>query len=526
MPALIELQYNPYLPQLKILINGVPPTDFSRLIQYSDEDIWQWADEIMDVIYAEIRDTFIISFTGMSYDADIVHIACEKCPYCTGFRSKDFLISESLQKRMVNLNQFIKKAGITSYEKTVIDAVFVIFPVFQEYQKDILTIDINNLFCSVLVRIVDSEYSFEDADDSVLFILAEDSVSGYEYLKRIEFKKTVFMIVPGNNNRIIDISNQNWLIETTRDHLLNAVLDCFIQIPLTVAFRRCISSIKGGNKIAKELKSIVCVEPLVNIVVGREVEVGRSIKVIVDMKPPGPVPELVYKVQNPEVAACDGINVYGLQEGICLLEVYQSGVKKPFYTRKIRVYKRNRINRLVLSEDALLIGLHDRTKIECNYFPADADNTDTISWQSSDSNIIQVDTVGHIHAVGAGACRIICTAENVSAQCLCTVKPYMEEIRFHMNFDENGILHMESMQEILLDVFCIPQDCIDDKLLLSTSDSDIVNVVNHTLFAKNRGRAIITVRNSSGKVSRCFTVEVSAKTLRKKKTGFFKLLFK
>lgn len=526
MPALIELQYNPYLPQLKILINGAPPTDFSRLIQYSDEDIWHWANEIMDVIYAEIRDTFIISFTGTPYDADIIHIVCEKCPCCTGFRSKDFLISESLQKRMVNLNQLIKKAGITSYEKTVIDAAFIIFPVFQEYQKDILAIDINNLFCSVRVRIVDSKYSFEDIDNSVLFILAEDSASGYDYLKRIEVKKPVFIIVPGNSNRIIDISNQNCLIETTQDHLVNAIFDCFIQFPLTVAIRKCVSSIKGGNKIAKELKFISCVEPLVNIVVDREVEVGRSIKLLVDMEPSGLVPELVYKVQNPEIASCDGIRVYGLREGISLLEVYKSGVKKPFYTRKIRVYKRNRINRLVLSEDSLLIGLHDRTKIECDYFPADADNTDTIFWQSSDSNIIQVDTVGHIHAVGVGACRIICTAENVSAQCLCTVKPYMEEIRFHMDFDENGILHMESMQEIFLDILCIPQDCIDYKLLLSTSDSDIVNVVNHTLYAKNRGRAIITVKNSSGKVSSCFTVEVSTKALQNKKTGFFKLLFK
>ena len=128
--------------------------------------------------------------------------------------------------------------------------------------------------------------------------------------------------------------------------------------------------------------------------------------------------------------------------------------------------------------------------------------------------------------MGVGACRIICTAENVSAQCLCTVKPYMEDIQFHMNFDESGILHMETMQEILLDIFCVPQDCIDYKLLLSTSDSDIVNIVNHTLYAKNKGRAVITVKNSSGKVSRCFTVEVSTKTLQKKKTGFFKSLFK
>ena len=527
MSALVELQYNPYLPQLSILINGTPPSDLSRLIQYSDEDIWQWADEIMDAIYAEIREKFAVFFTGMPYDADVIHIACEKCPYCIGFRSKEFLISEPLQKRMGRLNQLIRNACITSYEKTVIDAIFVISPVFQEYQNDILSIDINNLFCSVKVQIADYKFLFEDREDSVLFILAEDSATGYEYLKKIKDKKIAFIIIPGNCNRIIDISKQGWVVETTQSNLLNTVFNCFIQIPLTSAFRKCIGSINGGNKIGRELGRISCVESLINIIVEREVEVGRSIKLTVDMEPPTEhIPELVYKVQSPQIASCDGINVYGLREGICLLEVYKSGVKKPFFTKKIQVYKRNRINKLVLSEDSLLTGINDRGKIECDYFPVDADNADTISWQSSDPDVIQVDADGSIYAMKAGTCRIICTAENVSAQCFCTVKPYMEDIQINIDLGKNGVLHMESMQEILLDIICIPTDCVDSRLLLSTSDSDIVNVVNHTLYAKKKGRAIITVRNLSGRVSRCFTVEGSKKTRQKGKMGLMKSLFK
>ena len=136
-----------------------------------------------------------------------------------------------------------------------------------------------------------------------------------------------------------------------------------------------------------------------------------------------------------------------------------------------------------------------------------------------------MDADGSVYAAGNGKCRIICTAENVSAQCLCTVKPYMEDIQFNMDLNKNGVLHIESMQEITLDVICIPKDCIDDKILLSSSDSDIVNVVNHTLYAKKKGRAIITVKNSSEKVSRCITVEVSKKALQKKKTGLLKSLF-
>lgn len=64
MPRMVEIEYNPYIPQLQIVIDGLQPPDFSRLIQYSDEDIWQWAHEIVDTIYAEVRDDFILSFTA------------------------------------------------------------------------------------------------------------------------------------------------------------------------------------------------------------------------------------------------------------------------------------------------------------------------------------------------------------------------------------------------------------------------------------------------------------------------------
>ena len=46
----ISLEYNPYLPELNILIDGKQPPQYSRLTQFVDEDIWIWHSEILDVI--------------------------------------------------------------------------------------------------------------------------------------------------------------------------------------------------------------------------------------------------------------------------------------------------------------------------------------------------------------------------------------------------------------------------------------------------------------------------------------------
>lgn len=71
MPSLVEIQYDPYRPNVSVLLNGKPPSEYSRLIQYSDEDLWKWDDEILDVIYDELNDDFQLVFAGTDFDAAI-----------------------------------------------------------------------------------------------------------------------------------------------------------------------------------------------------------------------------------------------------------------------------------------------------------------------------------------------------------------------------------------------------------------------------------------------------------------------
>lgn len=82
MATEIGMQYNPFLPQLNVLIDGKQPPEYSRLTQFSNEDIWQWHSEILQVLYSEIRDDFFVVFTGREADADIMYLECEKNEHC------------------------------------------------------------------------------------------------------------------------------------------------------------------------------------------------------------------------------------------------------------------------------------------------------------------------------------------------------------------------------------------------------------------------------------------------------------
>lgn len=527
MPRIVELEYNPYIPQLQIVIDGSQPPDFSRLIQYFDEDICSWAHEIVDTIYAEVRDDFILTFTGTEQDAAIIQYVCETCKYCVGFKHKDFQISDSLPKRMGMLNQLIKKAGITAYERTVIDATFLIPPPQQHLLEDIMSIDINNLFCAVRVGTAGLKLQLDENQNSMLFILASSLEDGIRYLGRTILQKPAYILVLGDNNKILSITRDYWCIETTQERIFETIFDCFIQMPLVSAFRKCITSIHGGKKLEKELQLVMCTEPIISITTDKEVEVGKSIRIIATKEPDiGIMPKLIYKIRNQKIASCDGLSIYGLSEGDCVLEVYRSGSKQPFFTKSIRAYRRNRITRLILSDDLLLIGVSDHKRIALDYYPTNADNVKEITWKSTDEKILTIDSSGNAVAHSPGSCRIICTAENVSAQCICTVKPYLEDLIFNFTLDENSNIIMKPLQEFVVHAERVPNDCIDGDITISSSNYDIVNVVNTTLYAKNSGEAIITIKNSSARISRSFNVLVSKTQGQKKKSGFFSKLFK
>lgn len=519
MPSLVELQYNPYLPSLNVLLNGKQPSDFSRLIQYSNEDIWRWGNEIFDAIYAEIRDDYVVSFTGCEIDAQILQIKSKRHKHCLGIKHREFVINESLQKRLGTLNQLVKKSEITSYQKTIIKATFNISSAMQKYSDLVKEIDINNLFCSVHIAIS----RMDAATDANIFhfIIAEDRATAEKQLSNtFANENPIFAVYLSNKSGLADLNDKAIFVETTPDEIIETLFECFLWFPLLKAFRNCLSSIASNSKVSYQAKRVSAVTPLVNVSFDSPVEVGKSNRLNITLDPPiGQPPKLEYKTQNEKISVCDGLNIYGKSFGETNLEIYVVGEKLPFDIKPIKVIKRNRISKLMLSENDLILGLDDKKLIKCDYAPTDADNVSSITWKSTNESVVKVDNAGRLLACGIGECRVICTAENVSAQCICKVKPYLSEIILETPLEEN-ILQMTPMQEELLSLKTIPQNSIDGKLVVESSDYNIVNVVGHKLIAKQKGEATIKVCNSSNRKSISFTVIVG-----KPKRGFFQKIF-
>ena len=444
MSSLVELRYNPYKPLLKIKINGNKPNEFSRLIQFADEDIWNWCDEILDIIYSEIKDDFYLGFTGREQDVEIMRYISENNSHCIGYKANGFEINDNLQKRMGKLNQLIIKNDINSYRKTLINANFIISTSCNKVAKEIKTLDINNLFCSVKIHIADIKI-LENQKEGCFFIIDDNIHYAYKKLEAYRGKQKVFVIILGVRNQIIKISEKAFVYEIAEEYLFNTIFNCFLLQSLLLAFRNCIQSLEGNEK---DIAEILRIEPAINIAVDTDVEVGKSNKITIHLIPNiGALPNLFFKVRNGSIASCDGMNLYGLREGKTQLEAYKEGEEKPFLIKDINAIKRNRITKLILADDTLALGIGDKRKIKCDYIPEDADNTNKIMWKSSDETVACVDNMGNIMARKEGTSRIMCIAENVSATCICTIKPYLSDICIKTELD-NDELKMEPLEEL------------------------------------------------------------------------------
>lgn len=242
MATEIGMQYNPFLPQLNVLIDGKQPPEYSRLTQFSNEDIWQWHSEILQVLYSEIRDDFFVVFTGREADADIMCLECEKNEHCLGFTVKQPMVNIPLQKRLGELNQLIKTHGEVRYQRSIIEADFIIPTDLQFCLDDILSIDVNNLFCTTRIQTSasgDSYSHLEDDKNRFLFILSKSLEEGKRASEKYNLKNPIFIIYQGSDNKLKETQTSYIACECDFVNIVSVIFECFLRFPLVSVLRDC-----------------------------------------------------------------------------------------------------------------------------------------------------------------------------------------------------------------------------------------------------------------------------------------------
>lgn len=508
MSSIVEMCFNPYLCSTQILINGKPPSDYSSLIQYMTVPLYEWYDRIIDLLYNEINDSFSLLFIGRKFDAEIIRSLVEQSEECVAFSHKEFMVDTPLQKRLVVLNEIIKK-NRSNIEKTKINIDFIITDDF--FNTYIRELDVRNRFCFVEKYIYSiNEYLHSNCHSEYLFILCKN----YDEIYQINSQaKCVFAIKLEQSESYIEYKQGIIFISTSRDKVFDTLFDCLLHAPLCDIYTKCTKALSGNKNIVftDSFRILTAIKPLVKVDMPKTVEMGKSISLSIYTEPKmAELPMLEFEYDHSGVVNCTNQRIEGLREGIVNILLYEKGSNQPFDLKQVRVIKRNRITSLLLTDKQIVLGEGDRKNLSVTYFPEDADNADQIEWYSTDETVVKVDSKGKLQAVSKGECQVICSAENVSNRMSVEVKPYLEDLEIN-NFNIEEVTDIALSEETVIDISPLPIDAIDSSFTISSANTLVVNVIGKTIHPVSLGETQVNITNSSGRIKKTIYVRVVKK---------------
>ena len=463
-----------------------------------DEPFQYWCDKILSEIYEECnRSPFMLHFSSRQEERHVMEVLAGEYPHCMQYSSSSTQRPDSLQKRMMDLSRSLKENPNVRVKKLSRSVLFVIPESLRSLENELLSMEVVNSFCNIesCVTYYQEYYRAHDSSDFLFLISDEKDVK--DIMSRLNIGHDFgLQIVPSGKSSFLTKDGKMFIYRTTKEELFQTIFECLMLTPLLEIFLSCIKSlpvdfVQSKYKEIEILQSISA--KLISVVDSNTIELGRSVRIHFDTDSSDykiNISQLRFSYSEKGVIQCNGLVVEGLREGKVTLYVYKQGENDPCTSIDFNVIRRNRIIDLTLEQENLLIGEGDSVHLGFTYLPADADNVKQIIWQSDDTNVATVDSVGNVRGKKKGTCNIRCFAEQVSACCRCVVKPHLQKITA-----EAYEIDMIQGQVKTLYIKLYPENCIDDQIVVSSMDVRIVKVSGRTIQSVGLGSTRIVIQN-------------------------------
>ena len=509
MYSKVELINNPYKQRLRILINGEAVSVYSNLEKYMDEPFYYWCDKILQSIYEECNNgEFSLHFSSRSEEMKVMEKLAQQYPYCRQYSSSPLIRKTPLLERLKDLNTLVKKTRNSGYRTFSKETLFIIPESLEDFRDDLTELEVKNSYCSISSSVVSYKDYYRKHPEADVIILLIDNKTVDDVLNRLGISHD-FCICIDDRTGFKSKKGNMFIYQSTKDELFNTIFECLLLFPLMEMFRSCLSTLSSDivNKYADSVNKLQSTSlSVIPLPESQTIELGRSVRIGFKTDIPGyeiKNTDLNFTYSNKGIIRCNGFVVEGLGPGKATLNVIMEGEQLPCATVDYTVIKRNRIIELKLEDDSIVLGEGDRYKINYSFLPADADNESSIEWNSDDVSVVTVDKSGCLRAVGTGSCTIRCYAEQISANCRCRVKPYLQSI----TVDKTNIeMIYGTSTEIKVSIF--PQNCIDDKLNFTSMNMQIVNMVGRTVKAIGCGTTKIVIQNERETIRKEIIVNV------------------
>lgn len=374
---------------------------------------------------------------------------------------------------------------------------------------------------------LDELYDFEKPVKSDMTLKAEWAEQGTAEITGIQLDVTELTIAPDGTAVLVatlqpEDAKQVKLIWTSSDESI-----------LTVDENGNIKALKEGTatitvttedgKFSASCKVVVSNESVaverVEISGAQEVNVGETIKLNATIYPDNATnKELIWKSSNSYVAKVDkNGNVTGLKAGKVTITVKTvDGGYEAKYTITVKSESNNSnpsTQSNIEPSSVNISGARDMTvgetgKLNATISPNNANSKTRLTWSSSNSNVVTVDSNGNIKAVGEGSATITVTTENgKTTSVTINVKSNIVHVT---DITITGPKTVYVGESIKINATVSPSNATNSKITWSVDKTSIATIdQNGNLKGVSSGTVIVTA--TADGVSKTYTVTVNVK---------------
>lgn len=508
--------YNPFLPELKISVNGRPLSSYSAIMRYRHGRLSGWCTDIFTELYREANGPFQMTCISTPFVCDWMEQIAEKAEHCHGFSAKELPLDESVYERLARLEllgyeheeEIAVPVWNASGDQGMISAAFEIVEEEGLFSMD-ETGALNWDGCPLVhIRLCEAR-SERDIPYRSPFVLAlcgsvEDCPSiGGEY--------DVFALVMGSATRFLRKTGRCIFFEVDPDDLGDVVTELLAEQALCAFLSGAAYQFPKEQKALltdgekEQLELLTAAAPVCRVSLPDVLDPGYPFVVEYTAYPADAQAVLCIHTDTEDVVAVEGNVIKGIREGSAGVDVYYGEDPYPAASKVISVCRRELIQRIRVFPSTLYLPVGGEKSVEVTYEPPGAEDASEIRWKSNDGAVASVDeTEGTVRGLRCGSCELTVFTKGAESRVSVQVQPAITDILCPCSR-----LEVCAGEQAEWRYSVVPENAYGaDTLKVFSSDKNVAEYRGGYVIGKHAGECRIYIKTADGSVSRELRVSV------------------
>lgn len=513
--------YNPYLPELKVTVDGKKVATYSALMSSQHQRLEKWSGCLFAELYREANAEYEMCCISTEFVCNWLEAMARKDAHCVGFTTRSLPMDQDVYGRLGRLELLGCDEASAPVLVPVVNAsgnedmTAAVFEVLEEQGifEDISEEGISWTDCPLVELEIrpckPHELPYKHPVVIAFCLSPEDEV-------RLDTDAPVYALVMGTETKWLKQSRGVQYFSVEPDDLgalMVGILEEEVLCPQLsqLAYHFPEASKAFLTEEEKEALQLVCqATPICTVTLPRTCEVGRNEPLTPVFCPAECQVPLRIVSDAPELLeGADGV-LQPLQAGSVEVAVFMGDDPYPVAAETIWVRQRLLISEIRLFPGVLYLPVGGQAQVQVSWLPENAENKDEIRWECSDASIASVDSdSGTVVGLAEGRCSITIGTPEAKKQLSLEVQPEIQDVECPCAYME-----MKAGEQKQWRFRVIPENAYGaDQLRVISSDKSVADYRGGYVIGVGAGECRIYVKNESGTISRELKVSVKRKGL-------------